>query len=224
MADQQHERAQRSRDAFSLTSDLSGAPQAAGAPETADPNFPVTHPEVGHAGKAGKAAASPDDLGAPRGRVTGAPAMTVRDVMTPVVEVCTPQTELYYVARMMADRDVGAIPVVENTDSMKPVGIITDRDIVVRALARRQDPSAMKAGDCMSSGVITATPDGELQECVERMEREQVRRIVVVDSFGRCVGIVAQADIATKTMMSTAADLVREVSKPDGAAEQRRYH
>ena len=223
MADQQSSD-KRSQPTFSLTSDLTGAPQSAGAPETADPNFAVTHPDVGHDGKAGKAAASQGDTGAPRGRVSGAMPMTVRDVMTPLVEVCTPQTELYYVARMMADRDVGAIPVVDNTDSMRPVGIITDRDIVVRALARRQDVNAMRAGDCMSSGVITVTPDGDLQECIERMEREQVRRIVVVDAFGRCVGIVAQADIATKTMMSTTADLVREVSKPDGAAEQRRYH
>ena len=194
-----------------------------GAPETTDPNFHL-HPDVGNEGKAGQTAASLDDLNA-RGRTSGgAVAMTVRDVMTPVVEVCTPQTELYYVARMMADRDVGAIPVVDNTESMKPIGIITDRDIVVRALAKRQDPNAMKAGDCMSSGLVTVTPDGDLQDCVEKMEREQVRRIIVVDAFGRCVGIVAQADIAMKTMMSTAADLVREVSKPDGAAEQRRYH
>jgi CBS domain-containing protein len=196
-----------------------------GAPETADPNYTVTHSDVGNDAKAGKTAASLDDLNAPRGaRVRGAMPMTVRDVMTPIVEVCTPQTELYYVARMMADRDVGAIPVVDNTDSMKPIGIITDRDIVVRALAKRQDVNAMKAGDCMSSGVVTVTPDGDLQDCIATMEREQVRRIVVTDAFGRCVGIVAQADIATKTMMSTTADLVREVSKPDGAQEQRRYH
>src|SRR5688572_12058289 len=151
MADQQ-DPGQRSQPNFSLTSDLTGAPQSAGAPETADPNFPVTHPDVGHDGKAGKAAASQADMSAPRGRVSGAvPPMTVRDVMTPLVEVCTPQTELYYVARMMADRDVGAIPVVETTDSMRPIGIITDRDIVVRALAKRQDVNAMRAGDCMSS-------------------------------------------------------------------------
>ena len=216
---------QRSQQTFSLTSDLTGAPQQASAPETTDPNFAVTHPDVGHDGKAGKAAAAAQsDMSASRGRVSGAMPMTVRDVMTPLVEVATPQTELYSVARMMADRDVGAIPIVENTDSMKPIGMITDRDIVVRALARRQDPGAMRAGDCMSSGVITCKPDDDLHECTERMEREQVRRIVVVDAFGRCVGIVAQADIATKTMMSTTADLVREVSRPDGAAEQRRYH
>ena len=192
--------------------------------EAGDLNFAAAHPDVGHEGKAGKASASGRMRSRSERNAEGAAASCVRDIMTPVVEVCTPDTELYYVARMMADRDVGAIPVVESTDSMKPVGIITDRDIVVRALARRQDPSDLCARDCMSSGVVTCTPNDDLDACTESMEREQVRRIVVVDHTGRCVGIVAQADVATKTQMATAAELVREVSIPDGAAEQRRYH
>ena len=139
----------------------------------------------------------------------------VRDVMTADIEVCTPQTELYYVARMMAERDVGAIPVVESTDSMKPVGIITDRDIVMRAIAKRQDPHGLRAGDCMSTDVLTVTPDMSLDECLNRMEARQVRRVIVVDDDGRCCGIVAQADIALRAPAHETAELVRDISQPD---------
>lgn len=139
----------------------------------------------------------------------------VRDIMTADIEVCTPQTALYYVARMMAERDVGAIPVVESTDSMKPVGIITDRDIVIRALAKRQDPDDLRCADCMSTDLLTVTPDMSLNECLNRMEERQVRRVVVVDESGRCCGIVAQADIARMAPESETAELVRDISQPD---------
>jgi len=193
-----------------------------GTPEIADPNFPVSHPEVGQAGKAGQASASLDELNS-RGPVLHRPPRQGKDLMSPAVEVCTPTTQLYYVALMMADRDVGAIPVVEDTDTMRPAGIITDRDIVVRVIAKRQDVSAMRAGDCMSTGVVTVTPDDDLDTAVRKMEREQVRRLIVVDAAGRVVGIVAQADVALHDTKQ-AAELAREVSKPDGGAEERRYH
>jgi CBS domain-containing protein len=138
----------------------------------------------------------------------------VREVMTADIEVCTPQTELYYVARMMAERDVGAIPVVHSTDTMMPVGIITDRDIVVRAIAKRQDPGALRCADCMSSDVLTVTPEMSLNHCLNRMEERQVRRVIVVDEKGRCCGIVAQADVARHAPQEETAELVRDISQP----------
>ena len=147
--------------------------------------------------------------------ISGRAPRFVRDVMTSDIEVCTPQTELYFVARMMAERDVGAIPVVHSTDTMMPVGIITDRDIVIRAIARRQDPSALRCADCMSSDLLTVTPGMNLEECLNRMEERQVRRVVVVDESGRCCGIVAQADIALAAPAGETAELVRDISQPD---------
>src|SRR5437764_5562104 len=159
------------------------------------------------------------------GRAGGGGAESrVRDVMTPTVEVCRPDSELYYAARMMADRDVGAIPVVESTDTMKPIGIITDRDIVVRAIAKRQDAGAMRVRDCMSSGIVKVPQDASLDDCVKLMERHQVRRIVVADESGRCVGIVAQADIARQTGDRETSEWVEAVSQPNREDARRRYH
>src|SRR5207237_9952835 len=109
-----------------------------------------------------------------------------RDVLGGNDEGCTRDTELRYAARMMAERDAGAIPVVESTDMMKPIGIITARDIAVRVVAKGQDPATMRVGGAMSSGVVTIDQNARLEECVQLMERRQIRRVVVVDAGGRC--------------------------------------
>jgi CBS domain-containing protein len=138
---------------------------------------------------------------------------SVRDVMTADVEVCNPDSDLYYVARMMLERDCGAIPVVESTDSMRVVGMITDRDIVVRSVAKNTNPLTQRARDCMTSELVTASPDESVEECVRTMERRQLRRMPVVDHAGRLCGIIAQADLATSADNHLAAELVREVSE-----------
>jgi CBS domain-containing protein len=151
--------------------------------------------------------------------------MKVEDIMSGDIEVCTQETELQYVARKMAERDVGAIPIVESTESMKPVGIITDRDIVIRAIARGQNPLERKAGDCMSSSLCFVRPDTDLEQCLELMEEHQIRRMLVVDDNGRVCGIVAQADIAQHANQSDTAELVRDVSEPGtDIGQQARYH
>ena len=140
--------------------------------------------------------------------------MMIREIMSRSPEVCTPETELYYVARKMEERDVGAIPVVESTDSMKPIGIITDRDIVTRVLARRQEPQELHAEDCMSTNLLCVMPDTDLQKALDLMEQRQVRRLLVVDENSRLCGIVAQADIALSGRDRRTAELVEKVSQP----------
>lgn len=146
----------------------------------------------------------------------------VRDFMTAAIQVCQPQTSLDYVARMMAQQDVGAIPVVESTETMKPVGIITDRDIVLRAVAKRQAPASVTAGDCMSSALLTVSPDLPIDHCVRQMEQRLVRRAPVVDESGRCIGIISQADIAGRARPQQVAELVREISEAPGYSGE--YH
>jgi CBS domain-containing protein len=149
----------------------------------------------------------------------------VRDVMTSDIEVCNPGTLLYYVARMMEDRDCGAIPVVESTDSMRPTGIITDRDIVVRGLAKNQDIMNLRAADVMSSTkLLTVDPDMLLDQCVQAMEKQQLRRAIVVDHSGRTCGIVAQADIARAASEPEASELLREISRPNPQSSGEHYH
>jgi CBS domain-containing protein len=113
------------------------------------------------------------------------------------------------------DADCGAIPVIVDEDSQIPRGIITDRDIVCRAVAEGNNPLESKVSDCMSEGVATVPDDMSIEECCGMMERAQVRRVPVVDARGRLCGIVAQADIARRVPQETlAAELVEHVSAP----------
>ena len=144
--------------------------------------------------------------------------MDVRSVMTPDPACCTPQTKLADVAKMMLDNDCGEIPVVADKESRKPVGVITDRDIVIRTLARGADPTQKTAGDCMTTPAVTVTPEMSLVECCDVMEREQIRRVPVVDGDGRICGIVALADVAMHAGRRTTAEVVKEVSEPNGGS------
>lgn len=144
--------------------------------------------------------------------------MRVQEVMTSDPACCTPETDLQQVARMMAQNDCGAIPVVENDQTKKIIGIITDRDITCRAVAEGQNPFAATVAECMTSPVYTVTMDTDLNECIRSMEEHQVRRMPVQDANGGCCGMVAQADIARRAPEKESGELVKEISKPDPSA------
>lgn len=139
--------------------------------------------------------------------------MNVKDVMTNNPACCTPKTKLTEVAKMMVDNDCGCIPVVENESTNKPVGMITDRDITVRTVAEGKNPLDLTAADAMTKDPVTVTADSSVEDCCNLMEKEQLRRIAVVDENGGCCGIVAQADIATSASGAKTAEVVQEVSK-----------
>ena len=146
--------------------------------------------------------------------------MQVRDVMTADPACCEPGTDLRQVARMMEENDCGCIPVVSHEHSSEVVGVVTDRDIVMRAVAQGRNPLDMKAEEVMSSPVVTAKPEESVEDCCVKMEEKQVRRIPVVDDSGDCCGIVAQADIATRSGQDEAGEVVSEVSKRTGRPSQ----
>jgi len=145
--------------------------------------------------------------------------MTVKELMSENVACCTPETSLRDVASLMVDHDCGAIPVVESATSRKLVGLLTDRDIICRTLAQGKDPLHLAAGDCMSMPVVTVDPDSTVEECTRKMEQSQVRRLVVVDRSGDCIGIVAQADLARHAGACRTGDVVKQVSRETGLAE-----
>jgi CBS domain-containing protein len=149
--------------------------------------------------------------------------MQVQDIMSKDVMCCTRDTSLTDVARMMKDCNCGEIPVAESTSSKRLVGVITDRDIVCRTLAVGKDPMEMAAGDCMSQPVVSVSPDASLEECSQKMQQHQIRRIPVVDNSGQCVGIVAQADLARQASTQHAGQFVKTLSQPKetGAAGKR---
>ena len=140
--------------------------------------------------------------------------MRVRDVMTRDPVCCTPDTSLAAAARLMVDCDCGALPVVGDLSGRMPLGVITDRDIVTRVIAQGRDPAMLTVRDCMTAPAITILADTKLHECVEMLELCQIRRVIVVDDTGACVGMVAQADIALHASKRETGDLVRAVSKP----------
>jgi CBS domain-containing protein len=144
--------------------------------------------------------------------------MKVKDVMTPNPACCLPDSSLREVAEIFVDHDCGAVPIVDSLESMKPIGIVTDRDIACRAIAKGKNALELKARDCMSSPSVTARPDASLNDCIEAMESNRVRRVLVVDEFGRCCGIVSQADIALRAGKKATAEVVREVSQPMASA------
>ena len=134
-----------------------------------------------------------------------------KDLMTPNPQCCTAETRLNEVAKLMVECDCGEIPVID--DARKLIGVITDRDIVCRIVAKGQNPAAMTAGDAMTQPVISVTEDSSLEDVLSAMEEHQVRRLPVVDANGCCCGIVSQADVALAGRDSDVGEMVREVSR-----------
>lgn len=141
--------------------------------------------------------------------------MTIKDIMTRKPATCTRDTGIQEVVKMMVDCDCGAIPVVgSNGQNNKPIGIITDRDIVVRLIAKGQNPLEKTAGDAMTESTVTVRQSENLDQAARQMEKNQIRRIVVVDDSNAIVGILAQADIARQASDDLTGEVVEEVSKP----------
>ena len=138
--------------------------------------------------------------------------MDIRSVMTANPATCTPDATLRQAAQMMKEHDCGQIPVVGQ--DRQPVGEITDRDIAVRAVAEGGDLTNASVADYMTAPVSTVKDDCKLNDVAQLMEREQIRRVVVVDAKGCVAGIVAQADIALAGRDGKTAEVVKQVSEP----------
>ena len=121
-----------------------------------------------------------------------------------------PKTPLNEVAKVMETDDVGAVPLV---DDDRLVGIVTDRDIVVRAIAKGKDPSGMPASEVSSRELVTVHPDDNLSDALELMARHQVRRVAVTAEDDRLIGVVSQADIAREGKDKDTGQLVGEISR-----------
>lgn len=120
----------------------------------------------------------------------------VADVMTPNPRRMTPQDSLADAAKVMDELNVGVVPVCEGD---RLVGMVTDRDIVVRGIARDADPKSCRLADVMSGHVRTARQDDDVDEVLSEMANSQIRRMAVVDGQDRLVGILSIGDIAAKS-------------------------
>jgi CBS domain-containing protein len=115
---------------------------------------------------------------------------------------------------MMRQQDVGAIPVVSDLVSKRLVGIITDRDLCVSALADGKDPHTTPIAAYYTKEVITCSPGDTLEACEQKMKQHRIRRIPVVDKQNSCVGIIVQADIARVDKPESFQALITEISRP----------
>jgi CBS domain-containing protein len=138
--------------------------------------------------------------------------MKIRDVMTPDAVAAHPGTTLMAAAEMMRLLNVGSLPVVEGE---RVVGIVTDRDIVVRGLALGFNPRSASVADVMTRNVLTCSVDDDVEDVAQQMRDLQVRRLLVVDERERLLGIVSLGDLAMEMEDQALAGRVLEgISEP----------
>lgn len=124
--------------------------------------------------------------------------MKARDIMTPRPFVVLPTDEICKAAEIMKYQDVGGVPVVEDSQTQRLVGIITDRDLTIRCIARRHGAHCTVGEHMTPAPLETVLPDADTAEIVQKMERAQIRRVPVVNERGELLGIVAEVDLAMK--------------------------
>jgi CBS domain-containing protein len=137
--------------------------------------------------------------------------MKVREVMTADVYTCRPDDSIVQIAELMRDEDIGAVPVV---DDDRLIGMVTDRDIVVRGLADSKDPVAATARSVMTSTLLYCFDDQSVEEALGNMGEQQVRRLPVVDRDKRLVGVVSIGDLCAAASPEQAGESLSQISQP----------
>lgn len=136
--------------------------------------------------------------------------MKVKDIMSKNVACVNPESKVVEAAQLMQKHNVGSIPVVDRSGI---VGIVTDRDIIVRNIAHGKNPGDTPVRDIMTGQVITASPDMEVDEVTKLMSEKQIRRVPVVEN-NMVVGMLALGDLATDNRFSMeASEALSEISK-----------
>lgn len=130
--------------------------------------------------------------------------------MTSPVDSLFQNNSLVDAAAALARADVGSMPVV--TDDGELVGVLTDRDIVVRGIADGRDPNECTVGDTMTSDVVTVSPDANTDQVLECLSSNQVRRVPVIEN-GKLVGVISQADVAREMKPADTGDVVEAISR-----------
>lgn len=134
--------------------------------------------------------------------------------MTPNPVCCLPTDHVAAVAQIMKRENIGPMPVVDSQETRKLIGIITDRDLAMKIVGEGRDVESAKVEAVMTRKVITCREDDELKRALKLMSDHQLRRIVIVDSANRVVGIISQADLATRmNQPEKTAEVVKDISQ-----------
>lgn len=137
------------------------------------------------------------------------------DVMTKDLVYSSPTDSVADVAHLMKKEDIGPVLIVSDKDNGKRlVGIVTDRDLAIKVVGEGRDPKKTKVEEVMTEKIITCHMDDDVQNAMKAMAQYQLRRIPVVDNAGMLVGIISQADVATRlNEPKKTAEVVKEISK-----------
>jgi len=136
------------------------------------------------------------------------------DVMTENPVYALPDDTVEKVAQLMKKEDIGPVPVVDDEQNKRLVGIVTDRDLALKVVAEGRDPQTTKVEEVMTRKLITCRPDDDVESAMKAMAQYQLRRIPVVDNDDRLVGIISQADVATRVdEPEKTAEVVKEISE-----------
>jgi CBS domain-containing protein len=137
------------------------------------------------------------------------------EVMTENPTCCLPTDVASKAGLLMKNENVGSIPVIESRPTRKLIGIVTDRDLAMLVVAAGRDVQTTRVADVMTQNVVTCRADDGIQKALDAMARFQLRRIPVVDDHDRIVGIISQADVATRVdEPQEVAEVVKEISQP----------
>jgi len=140
--------------------------------------------------------------------------MTCSEIMTRSVICCVPEDTLEHAATLMKTEDVGPIPVIESHASRRLIGIVTDRDLVVKGIAEGRDARSTKIREIMSDHPVACFEKDDVNDAINLMSDYKVRRIPVVDDGNHILGIIAQADVATRLgKTKTTGDVVENISE-----------
>jgi CBS domain-containing protein len=136
------------------------------------------------------------------------------EVMTKNPVCCLPNDMVVKAAELMKSGNIGSIPVIENDQNKKLVGIVTDRDLTLKIVAAGLDAKSTKVEAVMTRKVVTCRAEDDLQKALDAMSEHQLRRIPVVDNDNKILGIIAQADVATRVNQpEKTAAMVKEISR-----------
>jgi len=137
-----------------------------------------------------------------------------RDIMTKDLVYSLPDESVAKVAQLMKKEDIGPVLVINNEKDKTLVGIVTDRDLALKVVGEGRDPKNTKVGDVMTGKVVTIRSEDSVENAMKAMAQYQLRRIPVVDDHSRLVGIISQADVATRVNEpKKTAEVVKEISK-----------
>ena len=139
--------------------------------------------------------------------------MLCREIMTPNPEYVLPSDPVMKAAQLMKSEDVGPIPIVDDKDGKRLAGIVTDRDLAIKVVAEARDPRTTLVKDVMTDDVVTCKENEDVNQALKLMQENQVRRIPVVDQSDHLLGIIAQADVATRLgQAQTTGKVVEDIS------------